>query len=95
MHIIEVKDKSGRNIYLTDERWKHISKHPEMQDKFALERIKETLMIPNVITQDKYDIKKYVYYRFYKDRGRHLLVSVKYLNGNGFIISSFDTDKIR
>lgn len=25
--IIEIIDKSGRKIHLTEERWKHISKH--------------------------------------------------------------------
>jgi len=40
---------------------------------------------------------KRFYYRYYKDRktAKYLLIIVKYLNGQGFIITSFYTDKIK
>ncbi len=95
MLIFEVKDKSGRLICLSDERWKHVLKHPEMQDKFIIERVKDTLVRPDTITSEEYDLNKRLYYKYYKDQKRYLLVSVKYLNGKGFIISSFYTDKIK
>jgi len=48
-----VKDKSGRSIRLTQERWQHIQKHPEMPSQ--LEQIKDTLLHPDTITDVAYD----------------------------------------
>lgn len=91
--IFETKDKSGRNIYLTDERWQHILKHSEMSNQ--LEQIKDTLLYPDKITKIDYDADARFYYRYYKDRKEYLFISVKYLNGEGFIITSFYADKIK
>jgi len=91
--IFETKDKSGRTIYLTDDRWKHILKHQEMSNQ--IEQIKDTLLYADKITKDNYDPDVRFYYRYYKDRKEYLFISVKYLNGEGFIITSFYTDKIK
>ena len=91
--IFEAKDKSRRTIYLSDERWKHILKHSEMSNQ--TEKIKDTLLQPDKITEVDYDPDVRFYYRYYKDRKEYLFVSVKYLNGEGFIITSFYTDKIK
>ena len=91
--IFESKDKSGRNIYLTDERWKHILKHPEMDNQ--LEQIKHTLLHPDTITKIEQDPDVRFYYKYYKNRKEYLFISIKYLNGEGFIITSFYTDKIK
>ena len=34
--VLEVVDKTGRIIYLTEERFRHIKKHPEMQNCLSL-----------------------------------------------------------
>ena len=91
--ILETKDKTGRNIYLTDERWKHILKHREMANQ--LEQIKDTLLYPDTIATVEHDQDIRFYYRYYKNRKEYLFISVKYLNGEGFIITSFYTDKIK
>ena len=95
MRIFEIKDKSGRNIYLSNERWKHITKHPEMQDKHILEKIKDTLIKPDTIISESYEVAIHTYYRYAKERKKYLLVSVKYLNGEGYVITSFYTDVIQ
>lgn len=87
------KDKSGRMIHLSRERWAHIQKHPAMSN--AIERIKETLRYPDVVTKFEYDPQVRFYYRYNKERKDYLFVSVKYLNGIGFIITSFYTDKVK
>jgi len=92
-NIFEIRDKSGRNIHLSKERWSHIQKHPEMSGQ--LEQIKETLTCPDTISKFGYDSSVHFYYRYCKGRGDYLLISVKYLNGEGFIITSFYTDKIK
>jgi hypothetical protein len=86
-------DKSGRKIYLSKERWSHIHKHPEMSD--SMEKIRETLLNPNVIKKFEYDSDVRFYYRYYKERKEYLFISVKYLNGKGFIITCFYTDRIK
>ena len=93
--IFEVLDKTGRKIRLTAKQWKHIQKHPHMHE--SIERIKETINNPMTIRYDEFNDKINYFYMQYKNielRERYLLVSVKYLNGDGFIITSFYTNKI-
>ena len=87
--IFEATDKTGRKIRLTEKQWKHIKQdHPEIADESV---IKETLESPTKITKP-YEGRKYYYYKYYKHRispDKFLLVIVKYLNGEGFVISTF------
>ena len=93
-NIFEVTDKTGRKIHLSKERWKHIQKHPYIYEH--LESIQSTLKNPITIRYE--DDEKILY--FYKEFKHHdssekyLLVGVKYLNGKGFVITSFFTNKI-
>ena len=90
--IFEIIDKSGRKIRLTKERWEHILKHKGMEQR--LDDIKETLVNPTAISRHKYDENRRNYYLYYKGRKRYLLVAVKYLNGNGYVSTSFIARKI-
>ena len=89
--IFEIEDKSGRKIHLTKERWTHINQeHPEVSS--YLEEIQETLKNPIKIQEVDYDKDVRHYYRYYKSielPAKNLLVIVKYLNGEGFIITSY------
>jgi hypothetical protein len=63
-----------------------------------IELLKETLQKPQKIRISKYDQNVRWYYKYDKARkssARYLLVSVKYLNGDGFIITAFYTRKIQ
>ncbi len=94
-YVFEIVDKTGEKVHLTKERWKHILKHPHMHNQ--LENIKITIQNSTTIRYYEEDEKVRYFYREFKVRGpleRYLLVSVKYLNGEGFIITSFFTDKI-
>lgn len=97
MRLFEIKDKSGRKIYITNERWSHIaSEHPAVADR--IEEIKETLVQPLTIRRSEHDPNVKFYYRYYKNiklKAKYLLVMVKYLNSEGFVITSFYTDKIK
>ena len=86
----EVKDKTGRRLRMTDFNWYHIIKrHPEMAS--YKDSVIETLENPDkIIDSLKNENVKY-YYKYYKTLShsyRFIRVIVKYLNGNGFIISS-------
>ncbi len=91
-YIFEIRDISQRKIHLTKERWAHIQKHPEMAN--CVEHIKEVLLKPTMITEG-YDVNVKFYYRYEKEEKQYLFVSVKYLNGEGFVITSFYTDSIK
>ena len=85
----EITDKTGRKIHLSSERWEHICEHKGM-DKY-LEEIKETLNYPMKIVQHK-EGELYDYYNYYKHRkskNKFLKVVVKYLNGDGFVLSAY------
>lgn len=95
-HVLEVVDKTRRMIYLTDERYKHILKHPEMQNK--LDEIRKTIEKPLKVTEYHYDNNIKLYYSYHKNtklKAKCLRVIVKYLNGNGFIVTAFFVDKIK
>jgi len=93
-HVLETIDKTGRKIHLSKERLKHISKHPHMED--PLENIRLTLQNPTTIRYQEDENIRYFYKEFKNNKleERYLLVSVKYLNGGGFVITSFFTNKI-
>jgi len=62
-----------------------------------IENIKDALRSPSSIRSNDNDIQVKYFYKEFKNNDpseRYLLVSVKYLNGNGFIITSFFTNKI-
>lgn len=93
--IFEIKDKSGKEVHLSRERYKHIQKHPYMDD--SIEKIKMTLKNPTTIRYNDEDENVRYFYKEFKEmlpEERYLLVSVKYLNGDGFVITSFFTNKI-
>ncbi len=94
MHIFKIKDKSNRIIRLTKERWKHIAKeHPEIQD---FEEIRTALISPLRIKPSKYDPDHvHYYYKFNKEKKRYFMVAVKYLNGEGFIITAYYMRRIK
>ena len=96
MYVFFVRDKTGRLIYMSKERYCHILKHPEMQNK--MEEIKETLQNPLKITSYAFDgqIKYYhKHCKLKKSKARYLRVIVKYLNGAGFIVTSYLVDRIK
>ncbi len=86
-------DVTGRSIYLSKERWKHIQRHRHISD--SMEKIKETLIKPDVITTIQYDEDVRFYHRYYTDERQFLFVSIKYCKGHGFIITAFYTNKIQ
>ena len=78
---------------MSRERWNHImEKHPNVN---SLELIRNTLESPSFIKKDKFDHLVNYYYKYFKNKNNYLLVVVKYLNGNGFILTSFYTKTIK
>ena len=96
-HIFEIIDKTGRKIRLTKRQWWETNlKHPNMA--VYLEEIKETIIKPDSITDYSFDKGVRYYYKYFKhikSKNKYLLVIVKYLNGDGFIIKSYFERKIK
>jgi len=96
-YVFQTIDKSGKKIHLSKERWTHINQeHPEVSD--YIEEIKETLKNPTKIKTYGYDEDVSYYYNYYKSResaAKYLLIIVKYLNGIGFIITTYFVRSIK
>lgn len=87
MNLFEITDKTGRNIHLSSERWKHIRRdHPDVRE----EEINPTLQKPIKIV-DKGNNKHfyYQYFKYKKISSRFLKVIVNYLNRRGFVITAY------
>ena len=87
--IFEVTDKSGRKIRLTKKQWEHITTtHRDMTN--YLEEIKGTIENPMKITEHTAgNLKKY--FRYIKNKkgpDNYLRLIIKYLNGDGFVLTA-------
>ncbi|MDD5192352.1 MAG: hypothetical protein PHH54_03800 [Candidatus Nanoarchaeia archaeon] len=86
--VFEIKDKTGRKIRLSKERWNHIKqRHQNVAD---FEEIELVIKNPLKTVDDEENIM--IYYKYFKNRKEHakyLKVIVKYLNGEGYVITSY------
>lgn len=96
MIVFEVIDRFGRKIRLTDERQKHLLKKREMRNQE--ERLKETLISLDQVRRSVKDKNVLIFYKYYSNTPvtkKHLAVVTKTLNKEGFILSSYFTDRIK
>ena len=89
----EVKSFLNKNIKITKDYWDKIikTKHRIMKDKENL--VKETLKNPDEIRISRKDKSVFLYYK--KLNGKYCCIVAKHLNGDGFIITAYMTDKIK
>ena len=89
----EVTSKLNKRIRVTKEYWGKIveTKHRIMKGKE--EMVKATLEYPDQIRKSKKDLDVYLYYK--KINGNHNCVVAKHLDGDGFIITTYITDRIK
>ena len=91
--LFEVDTPNGVRVRTTDVYWEKIIKlkHPSM--KAEEERVKLTLHSPDEIRQSKKDKGILLYYRQFKPF--FICVVVKVANGEGFIVTTYKTEKIK
>ena len=91
--MFEIRDVTGRRIRLTKEGFKHIAhEHPDVK----IEDIKGTLIKPDSIKPTQYNPNEIVHYhKYFKEIRFYLRVVVKYLNGEGFIITAHHMRNIK
>ena len=89
----EVTSSLGKRITISSEYWQKIveTKHPIMRDREAL--VKQTLTSPDQVRRSRKDPAVHLYYR--SDEGRFCCVVARHLNGDGFIVTTYLTDKIK
>ncbi len=93
-HIFEVTDKKGRKIYLPRKQCTHINKgHLNIN----LEELKQTLINPlKILAREQEDLFDYYsYFKHKRTKSKYLKVVVKYLNGEGFVITSYFVRNIK
>ncbi len=90
--VLEIADKDGKYVYLTEERYKHIINHSKLQKRQnLLDDIKTTIKKP---TRIKCIGERIIFYKFFKNQSTYLKVIVKYLNGKGFIITIYTVENL-
>src|SRR3989344_284102 len=89
----EIASVLNKNIRVTKDYWNKIikTKHKIMENKENL--VKETLRKPDELRISKKDSAVFLYYK--KLNGKYCCVVAKHLNGEGFIITTYITDKIK
>ncbi|MBI3047090.1 MAG: DUF4258 domain-containing protein [Acidobacteria bacterium] len=89
----EVTSSLGKRITISVEYWEKIveTKHPIMRGREEL--VKQTLTSPEHVRRSKKDPAVHLYYRDYE--GRFCCVVAKHLNGEGFVVTTYLTDKIK
>lgn len=91
------EDYRGRSVRLTDERLDHLeNQHPEMVGQ--LDRISQTLKMPDKIIQSKTDKTVDLFYNHYKTTPvseKKLCVVVKTSGDDNSVITAYYTDTIK
>ncbi len=89
-------DIFDRKIRITEERMAHILRRKEM--KGQRRKISETLKDLDAIIESKYDKSILLYHKFYAKTPvtrKYLLVAVKILDNDAFVMTAFFTDKLK
>jgi len=94
--VFEILSKMGKVVSLDEERWRHILEHPEMKNQLG--RIKETAVNPDEVRASVHDSSVLLFYKLYVETPvteKYLVVVIKSLNGEGFIVTAFFTDRVK
>ncbi len=95
--VFEVISKLSKKIALTTHGYEHISeRHPEVSGEF--EKMKETLVNPQMIRKSIYEDKVWLFYRLFSKTPvtrKYLMVGVRLFNNEGTVITSYFTDQIK
>ncbi|HLD04698.1 MAG TPA: hypothetical protein VJG90_03175 [Candidatus Nanoarchaeia archaeon] len=85
--LLEIIDRKGKRIRLTEKQWAHITlEHPDVSN---VDEIRNVIEKPTAVKQSHIDPENAQwFFRYDKQKRKYLFVSVKYLNGDGFIITA-------
>jgi len=83
VNLLDVEDRFGNNVVLTDERWSHALKH-ELPD---LDSLKNCITDPEEVRKSRHDSDTHLYYRKLDD----LYICVAVQINKGFILTAYKT----
>ncbi len=96
MAVFEVISKTGKKIRLTEVQWAHMSsKHPELVSQ--IDSMMMTVQDPDFIYHSPGE-ENFHYLKFFRETPvteKYLLLIIKHLNREGFIITGFFVSKIK
>lgn len=92
--LFEIKDVFGRKIRTTKDYWLKINtlKHGEL--KYGIVEVKKTLTKPDEVRRSVTDATILLYAQRQK-KYDILIVAVKVLNGEGFLVTCYQTRKVK
>jgi len=93
---VRITDYAGRVVRLTQERLRHIREHIEMLRQEP--KIRDVLRDPDVVWSSHRDSSVHLYYRHYARSpvgSKQLLVAVKVLEEDAFVLTAFFTDEVK
>jgi len=93
----EVISKFDKKISFTEGKYEHVCKrHPEVVGE--IKKMKETLVSPQIVRRSLYDEKVWLFYCFFENTSvtkKYLMVAARILNDEGFVVTSYFTDKVK
>ncbi len=96
MAVFEVVSKMGKKIRLTEVQWAHTSsKHPELENQ--IDNMITTLQEPDYVYHSTKE-ENFHYLKLFEQTPvteKYLLLIIKHLNDEGFVITGFFVSKIR
>ena len=89
----EVTSSLGKRISISTEYWQKIieTKHPVMAGREDL--VQQALTSPEQVRRSRKDATVHLHYR--KTNGHYCCVVVKHLNGDGFVVTTYLTGKVK
>ena len=96
MVVFKILSKMGKVVSLNEDRWRHVLEHPEMKNQLG--RIKETVVNPDEVRESVHDPSVLLFYKLYEETlvtEKYLIVVIKTLNREGFIVTAFFTDRVK
>ena len=91
--LFSVESPLGKQIRTTEAYWRDIVtfKHPQLNGK--IRDVELALIDPDIIRKSRSDKDVYLYYKVIT--GRILCAVARHLNGDGFLITAYFTDKVK
>lgn len=92
--LFEVRDVLGRKIRSTKSYWKKIKEVKHTELRFGIPEVKKTLKHPDEVRISITD-KTILLYAQAQDQYDILIVAVKVLNGDGFLVTAYQTKEYK
>ncbi|MBI2612067.1 DUF4258 domain-containing protein [Candidatus Gottesmanbacteria bacterium] len=91
--LFEVEDIFGKKVRITKRYWEEIKTRKHTELEFEMDDIIGTLAEPDEVRLSVQDAYIRLFFKQFDEA--ILIVVVKYLNGNGFVVTVYQTSKVK